>query len=136
MSTFVISRSALATFPNAPATVSANVNFHTNDVTVRISVNDAALRRELGSTFDGLERPFLWQKNASGAYEKRYLALQGVVPASGSRPTVDHYASRFTGNGVDALEALRQGVAVGLDTNLGTVWLQQWGDNSTPDVTG
>lgn len=139
MSTFVLPRASLSTFPAAPATASAMVNFHANDVAVRVSVNDAALRQALGQAgdaFDGLERPFLWQRDASGTYEKRYLTLQGSVPASGPRPTVDHYYSVFAGNGVDPLEALRHGVAVGLDTNVGTVWLQAFGDNLTPDVTG
>lgn len=89
-----------------------------------LSLQDRALRDRLGPTFDGFERPFVYVNGA-----KKYLGFVGTTPASGVRPDTDHYSLLLKPGEFDLAHAMMHGVAVGLDTNVGEAWMQEYGDD-------
>jgi hypothetical protein len=104
---------------------------------IDIVVDDAAIRRQHPG-FDGYERPFvlLPRKDASGAitWERRELAYRGQSQRGymALRP-VDLYGLASTKLSSGDLQAvLAEGVAVGLDSNVGTIWAQDAGKNFVP----
>jgi hypothetical protein len=105
------------------------------DVTVRLSVDDKAIRSQVDG-FDGMERPFAMLPSDKGGtltwfrHELKHRGA-GVEGFFGERP-VDVYELAPVHN-VD-LEAVKMhGVAIGLETNVGTLWAQKPGEN-TPVV--
>ena len=136
MKTFALSQAALVGFPNSPASVVSQATQSADGsiaIGVRMTVNDQALRDAIAEQgLDGLEAPFAWLPTKSGEYKAFPIAFEGTVSASGTRPTVDHYSAMFSlADGVDPIAAIKQGFSIGLDTNLGRVWLQQPGQNWT-----
>lgn len=98
---------------------------------VRVKVDDARLRQQFDG-FDGLERPFaLVPKEENGAvtWERHPLTYRGPGREGfyGERK-VDQYELDALQN-VDRRALEQYGVAVGLETNVGTLWAQDPGDN-------
>jgi hypothetical protein len=100
---------------------------------VEVKVNDARLRQQL-SSFDGFERVFAlvpmrvesgevkWNRIDLGKFhqERTGFFMQEFL---------DVHSSHQPLRGIDA-EAIREhGIAIGLDTNVGTVWAQSPGEN-------
>lgn len=104
------------------------------DVSLMVKVEDSALRRVLPG-FDGLEKAFALLPQPDGHWRRVDLKYNGT---SGTElgPHTDfhtHYVDSpfFSDAEVDAVR--RSGVAFGLETNVGTVWLQDPGDNAKPE---
>lgn len=107
------------------------------ELQVTMQVKDRFLKEALPG-FDGLERPFaLVPRKQEGEVVWERLALDHVGTRSPgetawTRPTdrtrIDDYLAVGAFD-VDA-EAIREhGIALGIDTNVGTVWAQAPGDN-------
>ncbi|HSO00206.1 MAG TPA: hypothetical protein VLS89_18065 [Candidatus Nanopelagicales bacterium] len=100
-------------------------------LTVRITVDDAALKGQFPS-FDGMESAFVmvpFQKNGSVVWESRRLTWTGTTLAGYHGQTrLDVHESGSIW-GVDWATLSANGVAVGLDANVGTIWAQGPGQN-------
>ena len=91
----------------------------------------------------GLERPFVLVPRASGSdgvrWDRIALAFTGPIPQGCYlERRVDGYATtpalRLTEEDLDLVK--RHGVAVGLDTNQGTIWAEGPGNNITVTAAG
>lgn len=95
---------------------------------VEVSVDDRALREEHPG-FDGLERAFALVTVADGATERTVRIelpfLHGRRTGYYAERTLDVHGTTLRN---DALVVSR-GVAVGLETNVGTIWAQERGDD-------
>ncbi|HEU4407011.1 MAG TPA: hypothetical protein VFS43_17210 [Polyangiaceae bacterium] len=95
---------------------------------VEIEVDDAEVRRQHPG-FDGYESAFVLVPNRDGAWQPSPLAWKGSAGRGYyAQIRVDlHESQPIFGVDVPTLEAL--GVAVGLTTNVGTLWAQAPGQN-------
>lgn len=98
-------------------------------VKIDVTVDDAKVRQQLDG-FDGMERPFAlvpFQHDGGPVEWKRFnLSYEGS--AFDGREVQDEY-STFNLSEQDCV-ASQYGVAVGLETNEGVVWAQDFGQNT------
>ena len=100
--------------------------FYIGSTQMTVGVDDEQLRKVIpkGEHFDGLEKVFALVPDREGAHPKWYrveLAYQG-------KPVGTHdLHGAIVENSYGPI--WENGVAFGLDTNVGTVWLQLPGDN-------
>jgi hypothetical protein len=96
---------------------------------ITVKVDDDAVRRQADG-FDGMERPFaLVPREVNGQVQWNRVDLGYLgsrLESPNGRKIVDEYMS--TGM-LDPAAARKYGIAVGLDTNVGTLWLQEPGKN-------
>jgi hypothetical protein len=95
---------------------------------VDVLVDDAAVRQQV-SGFDGREQVFVLvpkRLNGNLVWERHALNWAGTRSVNGK--TMDLHESPMI-TGVDGTTLQTHGVAVGLDTNVGTHWGQQSGQN-------
>jgi len=102
-------------------------------LTVRITVDDAALQAQFPS-FNGTESAFVMVpllKNGSLVWESRRLTWSGTTTTGyyGQIRLDVHESGSIWG--VDWATLSANGVAVGLDANVGTIWAQASGQNWT-----
>jgi hypothetical protein len=114
--------------------VSIGTQFHKrSDVGVTLAVDDAMLRKQLDG-FDGMERPFVMLPSEQDGkvtwwrHELKFARTGDHVDFMRIRQ-MDHYQLPEVKN-VDAEAVRKYGVAVGLETNVGTVWAQEPGKNA------
>ncbi|MCC6809779.1 MAG: hypothetical protein IT381_20285 [Deltaproteobacteria bacterium] len=115
----------------APMFFQAHLDNTSRELTISVSIQDRTLRDKVGAGFDGMERPFAYMPNPAngGVFEKKYLSFVGTTPASGPRPDSDHFKLVLKAGEFDLAAAMLHGIAVGLDTNVGEVWMQAPGDD-------
>jgi hypothetical protein len=99
---------------------------------VRLDVNDAYVRQQFD--YDGFERPFaMVPHEVNGQVEWRKEALQYQGTSLGGyidlKP-VDHY--ELVEKDADRAAIAKYGIALGMDTNNGTVWAQAPDHNLWP----
>ena len=101
------------------------------DVNLRVTVNDAALRRE-GHQFDGMEQAFALvpTRNKKNEIEWKRVALTftGRTADRGGNQ-YDTHTAKIQGKGIRTEDLKNLGVAFGLKTDTGEVWLQHSDDN-------
>lgn len=103
-------------------------------ISARAQINDAMLQQKHPG-FDGLERPFvLVPRRAAGAlsWERFDLAYDHTIDQGATLPNAreDVYTTTPIRLSSDQLEiVVAQGVAFGLDSNVGTIWAQDPGRN-------
>jgi hypothetical protein len=100
-------------------------------LTVRVEVDDAALRAQVPG-FDGMEQAFVQvpkRKNGVVVWESHTLTWK--ASRMGGYYAQIRYDIHESGSiwGVDGPTLEQNGVAVGLNTNVGTLWAQQPGQN-------
>jgi len=105
-------------------------------LTINVTVEDDLLRRSR-PTFDGFERPFALIPRADGD-AVRWERLDLPFRATGLRGYIAlrPYDAYETARAVPLSEAdlaviSREGIAVGLDTNVGTIWAQNFRENTS-----
>ena len=101
-------------------------------VDVRLDVDDSQVRKQFD--YDGFERPFaLVPTEVDGKVEWKREALQYQGSHLGGYIDL-HSIDSYELNARDVNRDLvaRYGIALGMDTNHGTVWLQQPGQNVIP----
>lgn len=99
-----------------------------NQLTLGMKVNDFAVRQRLHG-FDGLERPFALvpsERDGQVTWWRHELRFKHVE--SEGLASVDAYESAPVTN-VDRAAIEKYGVAFGMETNRGTVWNQDPGQN-------
>jgi len=124
--------------PYFTAATTPRVEFMRGASSVRVSVDDAGLRRAGLDGFDGLEKAFaLMPHNLPGGQVTWSKVDLGYEQTVKGRDVHAAYPA------VDANAVREHGFAVGLETNQGTVWLQKPDDNwktiafgPTPDELG
>jgi hypothetical protein len=104
-----------------------------HDFNAVVRVNDAKLREQLPG-FDGLEKAFMLVPQPSGEWKRFELNYSQTYGTDlGPRTDIHSFAipSPFLKDA--EINAIRgNGVAFGLETNVGTLWLQDPGDNAKP----
>lgn len=102
-----------------------------HDVGAHLKVDDAAIRAQRPG-FDGFERPFVMlpaEHNGQVTWYRHELQYRGPGIAGPWKPNlVDTYELPEVTN-VDRAALQKYGVAVGLETNVGTIWAQKPGEN-------
>jgi hypothetical protein len=96
---------------------------------LKTQVDDDAVRQQADG-FDGTERAFalLPRETAGGiTWERKDLHWQGALDGRN-----DHHWLAVDSSSVDEAAVARHGVAFGLDTNVGTLWLQRGDANVIP----
>lgn len=104
-----------------------------------VSVPDGQIRA-MNPGFDGMEQVFALVPRPSGAWDRVDLsytssgttAAMNTGPGNGRYSYVpsDHHETVIAL--VDIKTIRREGIAFGIDTNVGTLWLQAAGKNWTP----
>jgi hypothetical protein len=113
-----------------PASVTVYLDNTTRELHLEAAVHDRDVRDRVDPSFDGMERPFAYLPDpTSGAFVRKYLAYSGTAPGSGVAPDTDFYELVLKPGAYDLAHAMLHGVAVGLETNVGDVWLQSSGDD-------
>lgn len=97
---------------------------------LRVAVNDAAVKEAHG--YDGFERPFAMiprEVNGQLTWERHALEFSGHGRAGyfGQLQTDEYQLPR--GVRIDPKTVKALGIAIGLETNTGTVWAQRPGEN-------
>ena len=121
--------------------VNAKVKVSLQSLSASMSVDDDAVRARAPG-FNGLEQAFVlipFEQNGSVSWARRNLQYSGSWSYSGSslvggthQPTYDTHTLYLGIGEFDAVAAVKYGVAFGLDTNVGTQWLQTADDNYKP----
>lgn len=100
-------------------------------INLSVDVNDAAVAKQLDG-FDGMERPFAlvpYQHGATAPVEWRRVDLGYETTGfdAKSHALNDEYAAQ----NLDMTDCVadKLGVVVGMDTNEGTVWAQNYGES-------
>jgi hypothetical protein len=105
-------------------------------VELSVTVNDAALRRQ-GHQFDGLEQAFALvpTRNGQNQVEWQRVDLSFAYRSSDRGGGMyDTHSMRYEPKGVRAEDLQNLGVAYGLKTNTGDVWLQYANDNHKAEI--
>jgi len=100
-------------------------------LTIHVEVDDAALRKQFPA-FDGMESAFALvpkQKNGALVWESVALSWKGTTLKGYYGQTVIDIHESGSVWGVDWPTLQANGVAVGLTTNVGTIWAQASGQN-------
>jgi hypothetical protein len=105
-------------------------------VGLAVTVDDQQVRRGHPG-FDGMERVFaLVPRGQPGctSWQRVELRYNRTIPANPqtATPLVDDHEAYLNGDGFDFPAIRREGVAFGMDTNVGTLWLQTRGKNFPP----
>lgn len=119
-----------ATSANVSATTKPRAKAPTN-VKLEVTVNDAALRRN-GHDFDGMEQAFALvpTRNKKNQVEwKRVELTFDHRSADRGGNMYDTHTVTIKGTGIRTQDLKNLGVAYGLKTNSGDVWLQYADDN-------
>ena len=101
------------------------------DVNLQVTVNDAALRRE-GHQFDGMEQAFALvpTRNKKNQIEWKRVELSFTHRSADRGGNMyDTHVAKIQGKGIRTDDLKNLGVAYGLKTNTGEVWLQHSDDN-------
>jgi hypothetical protein len=114
-------------FPVRTPGVSKPTSF---ELHVTVNVEDSDIRRELPG-FDGLERLSVRVPDASGAWNASELRYAGRV-SYGRGASIEHHIGVIPG--IDLNSAFTQGVALFMQTNVGEVALQKFGNNHAVTV--
>jgi len=97
-----------------------------------ITVDDKEVRR-LDPNFDGLERVFALLPRTQGKaikWERLELKYDRTIPAVPGGPNaLDSHELYLNASGLDLKAIQQEGVRFGMDTNVGTMWLQPTGDS-------
>lgn len=100
-----------------------------------MDVADEVIRARLPG-FDGLERAFVVAPRLDGATGEvswSWAPLEyGQTQLSSGLPIEAHHLGRAIGGEKELSVLRRLGIAVGLETNVGRVWLQPYGNNYSP----
>lgn len=110
-------------------------------LSLSVSVDDDAVRNRAPG-FDGFERAFAlipFEQGTQVNWVRRELAYGSSWSYSGSSlaggahlPTYDMHSVHLGLGEFDVAAAVKYGIAFGLDTNVGTKWLQTADDNYKP----
>jgi hypothetical protein len=136
-----IKKATILDYPsNPPASVdlALKADASGNEVLeVIVGVRDTRVRHEglaaTGSVFDGLERAFVDVPGTDGDIRRVFLDFFGRENASTTM--IDHHVTVLQTGSFDRAAVRLRGVRVGLETNLGTVWLQGPDEAWTPQIT-
>ena len=131
MGTKILPRYNSATSANVSATVNPRSKKVPKDVNLQVTVNDAALRRE-GHQFDGMEQAFTLvpMRNKKNQIEWKRVELSFSYRGSDRGGNqYDTHTAKIQGKGIRTDDLKNLGVAYGLKTNTGEVWLQHSDDN-------
>ena len=98
-----------------------------------MDVRDDFVRQQVQG-FDGLERPFaLLPEDAAGSlWKKVELSYQSTARSPAISSPIDRYQLVLNPGDFSPSAVAAHGIAWGLDTNVGTLWLQAPGQNSKP----
>lgn len=99
-------------------------------VSVSVDVQDKGLRAAIGDGFDGLERAFA----RIPAYRGGRLEHQVVeIPFNRTRGDGVDLFTKYLPESTDTAAIRREGVSFFLETNVGHVELQRYGENKFPE---
>ncbi|MDP1916158.1 MAG: hypothetical protein Q8L14_07925 [Myxococcales bacterium] len=130
MGTKILPRYNSATSANVSATTKPRSKAP-KDVNLQVTVNDAALRRE-GHQFDGMEQAFALvpTRNKKNQIEWKRVELSFTHRSADRGGNMyDTHVAKIQGKGIRTDDLKNLGVAYGLKTNTGEVWLQHSDDN-------
>ena len=121
--------------------VNAQARMDAGRLHLQVSVDDASVRQKHAG-FNGYERVFAlvpeWQAGRV-VWQRHDLRYRGSWSYSGSsraggtrQPTYDNHGASLQPRSLDPRTISELGIAFGMDTNVGTLWLQTADDNYQP----
>ncbi|MBI5547645.1 MAG: hypothetical protein HY901_27500 [Deltaproteobacteria bacterium] len=100
---------------------------------LKSEVADTYLRSKIGKDFDGFEHVFALVPTKNGEWKRFDLNWDRSTPSADARIRSTDQHSLTLGTEQFDLEAAREhGVAFGVETNVGTFYLQDYGQNLKP----
>ena len=103
----------------------------TNKLSLQMRVDDAHVRED-NNGFDGMEQVFAIVPMKDGSWERFAMGYSGDrVDRSGRREDL-HKRTVTADDGVDFDKVQKEGIAFGMETNVGTLYVQRFGDNYRP----
>ena len=118
--------------------VNAMARLDNGSLHLQVSVDDDSVRSRAAG-FNGYERVFALvpeRRDGELSWQRQDLSYSGSWSYGGSsrvggrpQPTYDNHSESLRPDAVDPRTIEEEGIAFGMDTNVGTLWMQTLGDN-------